>query len=142
MDKTISNIGRERACGFRDLRGIMAVEDKFDDTVVNEKSVDIVSSEDSLFSSIFTINPITKLPDGDLAMYMNQNTSPEVRLFIEQTLMKDMGESGTVDTSQLSDDDIVRYSRHHGESDADYRQRIYDTLVNEMKSASVKHDGE
>lgn len=141
MEKTISNIGKERACGFRIYRDILAVEDGFLEHEVYDKPVDVVRSEDSLFASIFTVNPVTKLPDGDLAMYMSDKTSPEVRMFIEQNLMRDLGESSPVDSKDLSDDDIVKYARKHNESDGDYRKRIYDTLVSDLKSDSKKSDG-
>ena len=131
---TISNIGKLRASGFREFRALMAVESGFECGLVDEQKPNIVRSDDSLFAAIFTVNPLTKLPDGDLAIFMSEKTSPEVRMFIEQNLLRDVGEGESVQAADMSDDEIVRYSRKHGESVGDYRQRIYDTLLSDMRA--------
>lgn len=141
MRKELSNIGDVRASGYREYRDIIAVADGFDESVFNPVRSDVVRGDAGLFASIFTVDPVTNLPSGDLGMYMSDKTSPEVRLFIEQQLMRDAGDDGSsVQSADLSDDDIVAYSRKHGESVDAYRHRVYDMLVSDIKSQSSGDD--
>ena len=88
-----------------------------------------------LFDVVFGVDPRTKLPSGDLAMFMGDNVSPEVRDFISKNLMKpfDSNESGGK-YDGLNDDDISLYTRGHDESLESYRSRMYDIVKSQSEA--------
>lgn len=118
----------QRAKGFRDFEQIL------DNEVVEVKAklhtVERKKPESSLFDLVFAVNPDTGLPQGDIAVYMSKNTSPEVKRFIELNLHSPVGSSDASysDFSNLSDDDIAFYTRGRDESVQSYRQRLYDNI--------------
>lgn len=86
-----------------------------------------------LFDIIFAVNPLTKLPDGDIAVFMNQNTSPEVRQFIQQNLQTEVPDNLLAPTVSDSDlekfggaDGFENFRRRNGESIENYRDRVID----------------
>lgn len=93
----------------------------------------------SLFDIVFSVNPLTGLPVGDVAMFMNENTSPDIRRFIELNLHSPVNIDGDAsgDLAGLSDDDIVTYMREPGESLSDYRSRMV-TIVRENLKSKVE----
>lgn len=119
-----------RAKGYRDFEGVMSC----DLSMAKHKSrvvEDLPLKGHELFDMIFSVNPLTGLPQGDLAMFMNENTSPEVRQYISQNLMSDnsAGVAPTVkasDADSIPDDVIVELSRRDGESLGSYRDRMID----------------
>lgn len=131
-----------RAFGFRDFRPLeCTMYDNSDcerlSNRIRDGRLEQVSDVENLFDQIFSLDPDTRLPKGDVLCYMNENTSPQVRQFIQTQLMSDMSsmaENKSFDG--LSDDDIVAYSRNHGESISDYRSRIVDFV----KSLNKKED--
>lgn len=96
----------------------------------------------SLFDEVFSVDPDSKLPVGDLAMFVNENTHPDIKRFIELNLLKpyDVKSDSSGDFSSLSDDDIVEFTRGVDESIISYRDRILNVIRNErvnvQKSAS------
>lgn len=112
------------AFGFnmsRSLRDSEFVDPKDE---VKEKSFD-PSMEKSLFEQIFSIDPVTGLPQGDLAVFMSENTSPEVKRFIEMNLHQPYNVDGDTSGRQgLTDDDVAAYMRESNESVRDYAARM------------------
>lgn len=125
----ISNL-RCRAGGFREFEDIL--DSDFPIENYNEVLPERDDSNKSLFDLVFSVNPRTRLPDGDLAVYMSANTSPEVKRFIEMQLHNPSNTSGDVpfgDYGEISDDDIAFFTRSRNESVSDYRNRCYDRLL-------------
>lgn len=83
------------------------------------------SSDDVIFDEIFSVNPVTLLPDGDIACFMSENTSEAVRSFIAQNLLRENGVvSDTTKFDGLSDDDIAEFTRGGDETIESYRSRL------------------
>lgn len=80
---------------------------------------------DSLLSAIYTLDPRTKLPTGDIACYVSSNTSPEVKKFILDNLMRDVS-ANAIDKipDGLSDEDAFALTRQRGESRENYMERL------------------
>lgn len=117
-----------RSRGYRDFEGLQNCV--FHDTVIDELDLSFNSLKgEELFNLIFSVDPITGLPQGDLAVFMNENTSPEVRQYITQNLMLDVSSSAAPsvmakDSDSLDDDMINQLSRGSHESLSDYRDRM------------------
>lgn len=97
---------------------------------------DVVRSEtEILFDQIFSVDPRTLLPNGDIAIWMSQNTSPEIRNFISQNLMSSVPlDSDGAKYDGLTDDDVAMYTRNQGESIADYRSRLFNQLKSNVEA--------
>lgn len=110
--------------------------------VSDDKSVDSKSPDAVLFDEIFKVNPFTGLPDCDLAVFMNENTSPSVRQFIELNLRKENilpSDSGSFG-DELSDDLIAEFTRSSDETIENYRQRLVSVVRNSLKSERAKNE--
>ena len=90
---------------------------------------------------------------GDLSMYMSEKTNPEVRQFIEQQLMSSSSDGKGLNVSDevlnkvrsvISDEDIAKFSRNHGESQEQYALRIGSYFSDEKAKnvAKAKFDRE
>lgn len=93
--------------------------------------------DDLIFDEIFAVNPLTKLPDGDIACFVNENTSESVRTFILQNLTRDNGlSSDSADFAGLDDDVIALYTRGIDEPVAHYRDRVIEDLKASYRAKS------
>lgn len=128
MSKIKSALG-VTAFGFNMTRDLAEVDYPEPEVVECEKPFD-PSMEKSLFAQIYSVNPVTGLPQGDLAVFMSENTSPEVKRFIEMNLHQPYNVDGDTSGRQgLTDDDVVAYMREMGESTHDYAKRMLDEVL-------------
>lgn len=106
-----------------------------------KKEVCIRNKFDDLLDIIYSIDPRTGTPRGDLAVFMSKDANPEIRDFIQQNLMMEMPNvegSGLVMsdalrnsfTKNITDDDIAEFSRNAGETSEDYAKRLSDKVHN------------
>lgn len=86
------------------------------------------SDKENLFAQIYAVNPTTGLPDGDVAVFMNSNTSPQVRDFIVNELMRPDGTEKATHFDGLSDDELYALSRQHGEDIQAYKLRMFNVI--------------
>lgn len=131
-----NNVVGYKCYGFNLYRNLINVD--FPDPVdpVSEVSVDSDMNK-SLFDLVFTVDPVSGLPVGDLAMYMSNNTSPEVKRFIELNLHTPYDISGDTSGKEgLTDDDVAMYMREPDESISAYRQRMFDIIKNNRPNES------
>lgn len=96
-------------------------------------------SADDILDMIYSIDPDTLLINGDVSLYLGEQTAPEVRQFIQNQLMRDNTQSSNLhlSTSQveemrnISDDLRVQLMRGDTESVEDYEERITRFLTEE-----------
>lgn len=87
-----------------------------------------------LLDLIYSRDPVTGLPSGDLAMFLNEKANPEVKAFIESSLLKNnenLGDGLSIPQDMLNaarkvigDDDIAFFSKATSESSTDYASRM------------------
>lgn len=96
-----------------------------------------------IIKEIFSVDPISGLPKGDIQYYLSKDGNPDVKRWIENNLLTPRVSSGRSTPEGVTDDMIVEMSRQNGESLADYQQRlmsIYDecqhsiAVAQELKS--------
>lgn len=56
----------------------------------NERIEPVRTSKDDLLDLIFAIDPVTGFPSGSISQYLSDNTSDEVRDFIEKNILVDL----------------------------------------------------
>lgn len=122
-------VNPSNAFGFNEFRYLKGkvITRKFSD----DKEVVSRDANQHLFDLIFSVNPITKLPSGDVQQYLSDNVSPQIREFIRQQFLQPSN-GGVVSSQGLSDDEINELSRHSGESFVDYKLRMVE-YVNSLR---------
>lgn len=129
-------IDPNNALGFRELKQAALSPCEFK-TEIHEPVVE-GNADSQLLNLIFSIDPITRLPYGDVQQYMSENVSPQIRDYIRQQFLQP-NNSGVIDTHGLSDDDISELSRRSGEDSYAYRDRIV-SYLSSLRESSVKSD--
>lgn len=88
-------------------------------------SVESSSSDKSLLDTIYGLDPVTRLPSGEIALYLSPNTAPEVKQYILNNLMQD---TSAVALPPLPDgidaDTAFAIERKQGESLDNWRTRV------------------
>lgn len=139
----LSPLGR-RAGGFREFETLLDAAYVADEVDTSNQSKEVRKDpNEQLFDVVFAVNPITRLPQGDIAVFMSENTSPDIKRFIEMQLHKPMQLDADVkaaDLPNVSDDDIAYFTRNVNESIADYRQRVYQRIRSDYEAAQSKEN--
>lgn len=124
------------AMGFRELKKAALSPCEFK-TEIHEPVVE-GNSDTQLLNLIFSIDPITRLPCGDVQQYMSENVSPQIRDYIRQQFLQP-NNAGVIDTHGLSDDDISELSRRSGEDSYAYRDRMV-YYLSSLRQSDVKSE--
>lgn len=77
-----------------------------------------------LLDEIFSVDPITGMPKGDIQYFMSKDGNPQVKAFIENYLIRPRSVASMSDPKQVSDDLIAEMSRRSDESSTEYIERI------------------
>lgn len=77
-----------------------------------------------ILDEIFSVDPITGNPRGDIAYFLSKDGNPQVKAFIESALFSQRSDDSLRDPENFSDDLIVEYSRKDNESVKDYASRL------------------
>lgn len=110
---------------------------------------DVKSKKEELFDMIFSADPVTGVPQGDLAIYLGDKANPEIKAFIQNELLSErddladgvrMPDEVLNKFKSLSDDDVALFSRNHNESREEYanRLRLYFAKERADRAAKVK----
>lgn len=120
-------VDTQKVFGFLEFKALenMPITPVVDDEV---KKSDNQDSKENLFNQIYSVNPLTNLPQGDIAVFMNANTSPQVRDFIVNELMRPDGTEKATSFDGLSDDELYSLSRQHGEDIQAYKLRMFNVI--------------
>ena len=134
--KQIFNVPVNLAIGHREYRGLENRE--FVEVVGRDLDPGVFDSTKVLFDKIFAVNPVTNLPDGDIAVFMSENTSPEIKAFIQSQLMSPNGQKSDTSYDGLSDDDLSVLSRGADESLTAYASRMRSVIYQQVKAEKAK----
>lgn len=95
-----------------------------------------VEENKSLMDIIYSRDSNTGLPVGDLALFMNDNTSLEVRQYIQQNLLAEQN-ADSPSVPYDCDIDLTPYIRMKGESRVEYMERL-NTIFQQEKAIDEK----
>lgn len=79
---------------------------------------------DKVFNEIFAVDDVSKLPKGDLAYYLSPDSNPDIRLWLENNLLKPRAARSGSSIAGVTDDLIVEMSKSRDESFEDYAYRL------------------
>lgn len=89
---------------------------------------EVVSSSESQFdiilNEIFSVDPVSGLPKGDIAYYLTENGNSQVREWIKNNLLQPRSVISGADPSKVSDDLIAEFSRGADETNEAYAMRL------------------
>lgn len=86
---------------------------------------------DPLTAIIFANDPVTGIPQSDLAMIMAKDTSPEISQYIRDNLLKPLPTSESTDNPN----EAISFMRHKGEDLMSYSERLR-TMVTESNESN------
>lgn len=82
------------------------------------------SQFDIILNEIFSVDPVSGLPKGDIAYYLTDNGNPQVREWIKNNLLQPRSILTGADPSKVSDDLIAEFSRGADETNEAYAMRL------------------
>ena len=82
-----------------------------------------ITELDQILNEIFSVDPISGLPKGDISYYLSPNGNPAVKEWLINNLLKPRS-NGNSSIDSLTDDMIEEYSRKPGESYESYSTRM------------------
>lgn len=82
------------------------------------------SDFDRILKEIFSVDPSTGLPQGDLAYFLSPNGNPQIKQWLENNLLKPRAEKVGSSIEGVTDDMLVEMSRGDNESVEDYALRL------------------
>lgn len=104
--------------------------------VVDPAYVPSASQIDEILKDIFSVDPDSGLPRGDLAYYLSPDGNPTVKAWLENNLLKPRASRVGTSIDGVTDDMLAEYSRGKDESVSDYAERlrsIYDSATAEIE---------
>ena len=82
------------------------------------------SNLDDIIREIFSVDPISGFPKGDIQYYLSKDGNPDVKRWIENNLLTPRVASGKSTPEGVTDDMIAEMSRQRGESVEAYSSRL------------------
>ena len=101
------------------------------------------SSLQQIIKEIFTVDPVSGLPKGDIQYWLSKDGNPQVKAWIESNLLQPRVANGMQDPAKVSDDLIVEMSRQADETTDSYAARImgiYDEAQANLAALQAKND--
>ena len=97
---------------------------------VDQRSVDnvpdyVMSDSDlqNVLNEVFSVDPDTGFPRGDIAYFLSKDGNPQVKAWLESNLLSPRAKQSGTNIDGVTDDFIAEYARNDGESVADYTSR-------------------
>lgn len=93
--------------------------------VIEEDIQDRHDPAESFLKIVYALDPVTKLPTGDLNYLVSDKVNPEVKKWVLDNIMFDVSSAAMpAAPAGLSDDDIVALARDPKETPQDYMNRV------------------
>lgn len=105
---------------------------------------DYVMSESDLqnvLNEIFSVDPDTGFPRGDIAYFLSKDGNPQVKAWLESNLLSPRAKQTGTSLDGVTDDFIAEFARNDGESVVDYATRLrgyYDSAKVEFDKLNQK----
>lgn len=92
---------------------------------IEEEVVENSDSSIAILQAVYALDPVTKLPTGDIMCYMSSTTPPEIKQFVIDNLMIDTSSQKLPPLPDGIDDDTAfALQRNPNENVDTYRSRI------------------
>lgn len=106
-----------------------------------ESEVEVVDSPlKQILDEIFSVDPVSGFPKGDIQYFLSKDGNPEVKAWLESNLLQPMRENKQLPDG-TTDDLIAEMSRKSGEDTSSYAARLrgyYDSAIDEQERLKVE----
>lgn len=95
----------------------------------------------NVLNEIFSVDPDTGFPRGDIAYFLSKDGNPQVKSWLESNLLSPRAKQTGTSLEGVTDDFIAEYARNDGESVSDYALRLrgyYDSAKAEIDKLNQK----
>ena len=113
------------------------------DVLEYQESESVDDALHQILNEIFTVDPVSGLPCGDIAYYLSKDGNPQVKAWLESNLLSPRAANGMQDPAKVSDDLIVEMSRKSDETTDSYAARImgiYDEAKANLAELQAKNE--
>lgn len=101
----------------------------------------IESNLKSMLDEIFSVDPVSGFPKGDIQYYLSSEGNPQIKQWLENNLLRPRM-SGSQTLEGVTDDIRAEFSRKSGESVDDYQSRLmslYDSAKAEYERLKAEN---
>lgn len=84
----------------------------------------IDSALKEVLDEIFSVDPVTGNPRGDIQYFMSKDGNPQVKAWLESNLLQPRRDNPSYDGIDVTDDLLAEFSRKSGENAESYAARI------------------
>ena len=111
----------------------LSIPNTIDLDSLKDEPVESSDSAKGILQAIYGLDPITKLPTGDIMCYLASTTPLEIKQYILDNLMIDVSSQALPKVPEGVDEDTVfQLQRNKDESVDSYRARINDYMVSQV----------
>lgn len=99
------------------------------------------SSLGAVLQEIFSVDPVSGLPKGDIAYFLSKDGNPQVKAWLETNLLQPRRQVAAKPEG-VTEELIVEFSRQPGESNLDFASRlasIRDEAMENIKKYNEQH---
>lgn len=98
---------------------------EIDPSTIKDEVVEDSDPNKAILEAVYALDPVTRLPTGDIMCYLSSTTPPELKEYIMSNLMVDTSSQALPSLPEgLDDDTAFALARKNTESLDAYRQRI------------------
>lgn len=94
------------------------------ETVIEPLPEIIDDSLKSVLDEIFSVDPNSGFPRGDIAYFLSKDGNPQVKAWLETNLLSPRAKLNGSSIEGVTDDFIAEFARNDGESAQDYQSRL------------------
>ena len=121
----------------------LAVPFAIDLDSLKPENVESSDSSQAILQAIYSLDPITRLPTGDIMCYLASTTPPEVKQYILDNIMIDTSSQKLPSLPEgLDEDTAFALERKNGESVDVYRSRINDYMSEQVRIRNMAIENE
>lgn len=101
---------------------------------IKSEHVELSDSSQAVLQAIYSLDPVTRLPTGDIMCYLASTTPPEVKQYILDNIMIDTSSHKLPSLPEgLDEDTAFALERRNDESPDAYRSRISDYMFEQVR---------
>lgn len=98
------------------------------------ESIESSDSSRAILQAIYALDPVTRLPTGDIMCYLSSTTPPEIKQYIMDNIMIDTSSQKLPSLPDgLDEDTVFALERRNDESVDSYRSRINDYMSDQVR---------
>lgn len=87
----------------------------------------------SVLNEIFSVDPVSGFPKGDIQYYLCKDGNPQVKAWLETNLLSPRSKLSGTSIDGVTDDLIAEMSRQPGETSIAYASRLH-SILNQAKA--------